>query len=115
MENSERDGNTRPPYPFPEKPVSGQEATIRIGHETIDWLKTGKRTHQGCILSSCLFNICPEYIIGNAGLDDSQAGIKIAWRNISNLRYEDDTTLMAEKTEETSVIPITVKYNSGKN
>ena len=66
-------------------------------------------------MSSCLFNIYPEYIIGNAGLDDLQAGIKIAWRNISNLRYEDDTTLIAEKTEETTVIPITVKYNSGKN
>ena len=94
---------------------TGQEATIRIGHGIRDWFKTGKGVHQGCILSPCLFNLYAEYIIGNAGLDDSQAGIKIAWRNIGNLRYEDDTTSMAEKTEETSVIPITVKYNSGKN
>ena len=76
-----------------------QEATVRTGHGTTDWFPIGKRVRQGCILSPCLFNLCAEYILGNAGLDEAQAGIKIAGRNINNLRYADDTTLMAESEE----------------
>ena len=79
---------------------AGQEATVRIRHETPDWFKIGKAVHQGCILSPCLFNFCAEYIMKNAGLEETQAGIKIAGRNIDNLRYADDTTLMAESEEE---------------
>ena len=75
---------------------AGQEATVRTGHETTDWFQIGKGVRQGCILSLCLFNFCAEYIMGNAWLDEAQAGIKIAGRNINNLRYADDTTLMAE-------------------
>ena len=74
---------------------ASQKATARIGHRTKDWFKIGKAVHQGCILSSCLFNLNAEYIMKNAGLDEGQAGIKIAGRNINNLRYADDTTLMA--------------------
>ena len=79
---------------------AGQEATVRTGHGTMDWFKIGKGLHQGCILSPCLFNLYAEYIMRNAGLDEAQAGIKIAGRNINNLRYADDTTLMAENEEE---------------
>ena len=79
---------------------AGQEATVRIGHGTMDWFQIGKGVHQGCILSPCLFNLHAEYIMRNAGLDEAQAGIKIAGRNIINLRYENDTTLMAESDEE---------------
>ena len=75
---------------------AGHEATVRTGHETIDWFQIGKGIHQGCILSLSLFNLYAEYIMRNSGLDESQAGIKIAKRNINNLRYADDTTLMAE-------------------
>ena len=75
---------------------AGQEAMTRTGHGITDWFQTGKRVHQGCILSPYLFNLYEEYIIRNAGLDEAQAGIKIAGRNINNLRYADDTTLMAE-------------------
>ena len=78
---------------------AGQEATVRTGHGTTDRFKTGKE-HQGCILSPCLFNLYAEYIMRNAGLDEAKAGIKIAGRNISNLRYADDITLMAESKEE---------------
>ena len=78
---------------------AGQEATVRTGHGTTDWFQIGKGVHQGCILSSCLFNSYAEYIIRNAGLEEAQAGIKIAGRNINNLRYADDTTLMAESEE----------------
>ena len=74
----------------------GQEATVRIGHGTTDWFQIGKGVHQGCVLSPCLFNLYAEYIMQNARLDEAQAGIKIARRNINNLRYADDTTLMAE-------------------
>ena len=74
---------------------AGQEATVRTGHE-IDWFQIGKGVHQGCILSTCLFNLYAEYIMRNAGLGEVQAGIKVAGRNINNLRYADDTTLMAE-------------------
>ena len=75
---------------------AGQEATVRTGHGTMGWFQIGKGVRQGCILSPCLFNLYAEYIMRNAGLDEAQAGIKIAGRNINNLRYADDTTLMAE-------------------
>ena len=79
---------------------AGQEATVITGHRIMDWFQIGKGIHQGYILSPCLFNLYAEYIMKNAGLDEAQAGIKIARRNINNLRYADDTTLMAEKEEE---------------
>ena len=79
---------------------AGQEATVRTGHGTTDWFQIGKGVCQGCILSSCLFNFYAEYIMRNTGPDEAQAGIKIAGRNINNLRYADDTTLMAESKEE---------------
>ena len=79
---------------------AGQETTVRTGHGTTDWFQIGKGVHQGCILSPCLFNFYAEYILRNAGLEGAQAGIKIAGRNINNLRYADDTTLMAETEEE---------------
>ena len=78
---------------------AGQEATVRIGHETTDWFQIGKEVPQGYILSPCLFNFYAEYIMRNAGLEEAQAGIKIAGRKINNLRYADDTTLMAESDE----------------
>ena len=79
---------------------AGQEAIVRTGHGTKDWFQIGKGVRQGCILSPCLFNSFAEYIMQNAGLDEAQAGIKIARRNINNIRYADDTTLMAESEEE---------------
>ena len=79
---------------------AGQETTVRTRHGTGDWLQIGKRVRQGCILSPCLFNFYAEYIMRNAGLKETQAGIKIAGRNINNLRYADDTTFMAESEEE---------------
>ena len=79
---------------------AGQEATVRTGHGTTDWFQIGKGVHQGCILSPFLFNFYAEYIMRNAGLEETQAGIKIAGRNINNLRYADDTTLLAESKEE---------------
>ena len=79
---------------------AGQEATVRTGHGTKDWFQIGKGVCQGCILSPCLFNFYTEYIMRNAGLEETKAGIKIAGRNINNLRYADDTTLMAEREEE---------------
>ena len=81
---------------FPRNLYSGQEATVRTGHGKTDWFQIGKGVRQGCILSPCLFNLYAEYIMRNAGLEEAQAGIKIAGRNINNLRYADDTTLMAE-------------------
>ena len=96
MENSERDGNTRPPDLPLEKSVC-RSGSNRTGHGTTDWFQIGKGVSQGCILSPCLFNLYAEYIMRHAGLDEAQAGIKIARRNINNLRYADDTTLMAEK------------------
>ena len=83
---------------------AGQEATVRMGHETTDWLQIGKGVHQGCILSPCLFNLYAEYIMRNTGREETQAGIKIAGRNINNLRYADDTTLMAESEELKSLL-----------
>ena len=79
---------------------ASQEATVRTGHGTTDWFQIGKGVHQGCISLPCLFNLYDEFIMQNAGLDEVQAGIKIAGRNINNLRYADDTTLMAESEEE---------------
>ena len=99
LENSERGGNTKPPDLPLEKLYAGQEATVRTGHGTTDWFQIGKEVCQGCILSLCLFDLCVEYIMRNAGLEETQAGIKIARRN-NNLRYADDTTLKAESEEE---------------
>ena len=93
---------------------AGQEATVRTGHETTDWFQIGKGVCQGCILSPCLFNLYAEYIIRNAGLDEAQAGIKTARRNINNLRYGDDTTLMAENEEELKSLLMKVKEESEK-
>ena len=92
---------------------AGQEATVRTGHGTTDWIQIGKGVCQGCILSPCLFNLYAEYIMRNAGLVEAQAGIKTAGRNINNLRYADDTTLMAES-EELKNLLIKVKEESGK-
>ena len=92
---------------------AGQEATNRFGQGTTDWLQIGKGVRQGCILSPCLFNFYAEYIMGNAGLDEAQTGIKIAGRNISNLRYADDT-LMAESEEELKSLLMKVKQESEK-
>ena len=91
-----------------------QEATVRTGHGTTDWFQIGKEVCQGCILSPCLFNFCAEYIMRNAGLEEAQAGIKIAGRNINNLSYADDTTLMAESEEELKSLLIEVKEESEK-
>ena len=93
---------------------AGQEATVRTGHGTIDWFQIGKGVHQGCILSPCLFNLHAEYITQNAELDEAQTGIKIARRNINNLRYADDTTLMAESKEELKSLLMKVKEESEK-
>ena len=91
------------------------EATVRTGHGTTDWFQIGKGVRQGCILSPCLFNLYAEYIMRNAGLEEAQAGIKIAGRNIKNLRYADDTTLMAESEEELKSLLMKVKVESGKS
>ena len=93
MENSERDGNTRPPDLLLRNLYAGQEATVRTGHGTTDWFQIGKGVRQVCILSPCLFNLHAKYIVRNAGLEETQTGIKIAGRNINNLRYAYDTTL----------------------
>ena len=93
---------------------AGQGATVRTGHETTDWFQIGKGGHQGCILSPCLFNYYAEYIMRNAGLEETQAGIKIASRNINNLRYADHTTLMAESEEERKSLLMKVKEESKK-
>ena len=91
-----------------------QEATVRMGHGTMDWFKIGKRVHYGCISSICLFNFHAEYIMRNAGLEETQAGIKIARRNNNNLRYADDTILMAEREEELKSLLMRVKEESEK-
>ena len=93
---------------------AGQEATVRTGHGTTDWFQTGEGVCQGCILSPCLSNLYAEYIMRNAGLDEAQVGIKIARRNINNLRYADDTTLMAESEEELKSLLMKVKEESEK-
>ena len=93
---------------------AGQEATVRTGHGTTDWFQIGNGVCQGCILSPCLFTLYAEYIMRNSGLDEAQAGIKIAGRNINNHRYADDTTLMAESEEELMSLLMTVKEESEK-
>ena len=93
---------------------AGQEAAVRTGHGTTDWFQIGKGVCQGCILLPCLFNLYAEYIMRNAGLDDAQAGIKTARRNINNLRYADDTILMAESEEEGKSLLMKVKEESEK-
>ena len=93
---------------------AGQEATVRTGHGTTDWFQIGKGVRKGCILSPCLFNLYAEYIMRNAGLEEAQAGIKIARRNINNLRYADDTTLMAESEEELKNLLMKMKEESEK-
>ena len=93
---------------------AGQEATVRTGHKTTDLFEIGKGVRQGCILSLCLFNLYAEYIMRNAGLEEIQAGIKVAGRNINNLRYADDTTLMAESEEELKNLLMKVKEENEK-
>ena len=93
---------------------AGQEATVRTGHGTTDWFQIGKGLHQGCVLSPCLFNFSAEYIMRNAGLQETQAEIKIAKRNINHLRYADETTLMAESEEELKSLLMRVKEESEK-
>ena len=93
---------------------AGQEVTVRNGHGIMDWFQIGKGVCQGCILSPCLFNLYVEYIMQNARLDEAQAGIKIAGRNINNLRYADDATLMAEGKEELKSLLMKVKEESEK-
>ena len=93
---------------------AGQEATARTGHGTTDWFQIGKGVRQGCILSPCLFKFYAEYIMRNAGLEEAQAGIKTARRNINNFRYADDTTLMAESEEERNSLLMKVKEESEK-
>ena len=93
---------------------AGQEATVRTGHGKTDWFQIGKGVCQGCILSPCLFNLYAEYIVRNAGLEETQAGIKIAGRNINNLRYANDITLMAESEEELKSLLMKVKEESEK-
>ena len=96
------------------KQYAGQEATVRTGHGTTEWFQIGKGVRQGCILSPCLFNLYAEYIIRNAGLEEAQDGIKIAGRNINNLRYADEITLMAESEEELKSLLMKVKEESEK-
>ena len=93
---------------------AGQEATVRIGHGTTDWFQIGKGVRQGSILSPCLFNLYAEYIMRNAGLEETQAGIKMARRNINNLRYADDTILLAESEEELKSLLMKVKEKNEK-
>ena len=115
MENSERDGNTRTPDLPLEKPVCRSGSNNKVtGHGTTDWFQIGKGVRQGCILSRCLFNLYAEYILRIAGLDEAHAGIKIAGRNINNLRYADDTTLMAESDEELKSFLMKVKEEGEK-
>ena len=113
MENSERDRNTRPPDLPLEKPIC-RSGSNRTGHGTTGWFQTGKGVRQACILSPCLFNLYAEYIMRNAGVEEAQAGIKIAGRNINNLRYADDTTLMAESEEELKSLLMKVKVENEK-
>ena len=114
MENSERDGNTRPLTCLLRNLYAGQEATVKTEHGTTDWFQIGKGILQGCILSPCLFNCYAEYIMRNAGLEEGQARIKIARIDINNLRYSDDTTLLAESEEELKSLLMKVKEESEK-
>ena len=114
LENSSRDGNTRPLYLPPEKSVYRSKSNVRTRRGTTDWFQIGKEVHQSCILSPCLFILYAEYIMRNAGLEEAQAGIKIAGRNINNLRYADDITLMTESEEELKSLLMKVKVESEK-
>ena len=109
MENSETDGTC-----LLRNLYAGQEATVRTGRGTTDWLQIGKGVRQSCILSPCLFNFYAEYIMRNTGLEEVQAGIKSAGRNVNNLRYTDDTTLMAESEEELKSLLMKVKEDVKK-
>ena len=113
MEHSERDGIPDHLISLLRNLYAGQETTVRTGHRTTDWFQIGKGVHQGCILSPCLFNLYAEYVMRNAGLDEAQAGIQIAGRNINNRRYVDDTTLMVESEELKSLL-MKVKEESEK-
>ena len=115
MENSERDRIPDHLTCLLRNLYAGQEATVRTGHGTTDCFQIGKRVRQGCILSLCLFNFYAEYIMRNAGLEEAQAGVKIVGRNTINLRYADDTTLMAESEEELKSLLMKVKEESGKS
>ena len=114
MENSERDGNTNHLTCLLRNLYTGQEATVRTGHGTTDWFQIGKRVRQGYILLPCLFNAYAKCIMRNAGLEETQARIKISRRNINNLRYADDTTLVAESEEELKSLLMKVKVESEK-
>ena len=114
MGNSSRDGNTRPPDLLLRNLYAGQEATVRTGHETTDWFQRRKGVCQGCISSPCFFNLYAEYIMRNAGLDEAKAVIKIAERNINNLRYVDDIALMAESEKQLKSLLMKVKEESEK-
>ena len=108
----EKDGNTDHLTCLLRNLYAGQEATVRTGHGTTDWFQIGKGVGQGCIFSTCLFNFYAEYIMRNTGLEEAQAGIKITGRNINNLRYADDTTLMAENEEKLKSLLMKVKEES---
>ena len=114
MENSSRDRNTRPPDLPPEKSVCRSRATVRTRHGTTDWFQIGKGVRQDCILSPLLFNLHAEYIMRNAKLDEAQAGIKVAGRNTNNLRYAEDTILVAESKEQLKSLLVKVKEESQK-
>ena len=114
MEKFSRDGNTDHFTCLLRNLCAGQEATVRAGHGTTDWFQIGKEVRQGCLLSPCLFNLYAQYIIRNTGLEEAQAGIKIDGRNINNLRYADDTTLMAESEEDRKSLLMKVKEESEK-
>ena len=114
MENSETDGIPHSLTCLLRNLYAGQKATVRTGHGTTDWFEIGKGVCQGCILSPCLVNFYAEYIMRNAGLEEAESGIKIAGRNINNLRYADDTTLMAESEEELESLLMKVKEESEK-
>ena len=113
LENSQRDGDTKPLYLL-RNLYAGQKATVRSGHGTKEWFKIGKVLHQSYILSSHVFNLYAEYIMRNSGLEEAQAGIKIAGSNINNLRYANDTTLMVESKEKLKSLLMNVKEKSEK-
>ena len=113
VEKSSRDVNTRPPDLPPEKSAC-RSRSYRTGHGTTDWFQIGKEVRQGCILSPCLFNLYAEHIMRNARLDEAKAGLKIAMRNITNLRYANETTFMAESEEELKSLLMTVKEENEK-